>query len=83
MSDEAKLNVKEACKKFLLKSDELLASKLQYDEHVQRYQQNKQLHHANRVNIQESLPVAKFIQTTEYRQLVESDQLRARHLTEM
>ena len=82
-SNESKIKVKEVCKNFLLKSDEILADKLQYDEHIERYNQNRKLKLAHRQNIQESLPVVKQIQSTEYGQLLEASQRRLKELQEM
>jgi hypothetical protein len=67
----------------LLESDKILADKLQYDEHRERLEHNRRHNQANRLNIQESLPVVRKIQSSEYEQLVESSQSRMRQLQEM
>ncbi len=67
----------------MLESDKILADKLQYDEHREKLEFNRRLNQANRLNIQESLPVVKNIQSTEYQQLLETSQSRLRQLQEM
>ncbi|RMZ95967.1 hypothetical protein BpHYR1_013715 [Brachionus plicatilis] len=62
---EPKINVKDVCKKFLLKSDEQLANKLQTEEYFDHTKKNRFLKQTNRENIRKSIPLVESIQTDE------------------
>jgi hypothetical protein len=62
---EERIEVKEACRKFIAKSDELLAAKLQHEEWKNHHNQTRSKNSTNRMNIQESLVMARELQDSE------------------
>jgi hypothetical protein len=67
---EEKKKVKEVCREFMLKSDELLANKLQVQECFQHYKINQQLAQKTRQNLAMSKPVAEMYQNSEYEEFL-------------
>lgn len=69
---EEKKKVKEVCREFMLKSDELLANKLQVQECFEHYKINQQLAQKTRENMAKSKPVVEMYQNSEYEELLRS-----------
>ena len=70
-----KKKVKEVCREFLLKSDEMLANKLQVQECFERYKANQQLAQKNRQNLAQSKPVALNFQKSEYEEFLRKQKM--------
>jgi hypothetical protein len=59
------------CKEFLMKGDELLASRLQDEEFFEHYDKNRK----NNKTIRVDVPVAKVIQNNEYQELLRKHEM--------